>query len=107
MHSFTILAAKSIDLSIINARYQKPIDEKLFNQILSSYQKIFIYEEQTYINSLGSYLVNYANLHNYQGDIKVFAIKDEYIKQGKKIEILKLLELDPDSITNKIKRNMK
>ena len=95
-----------IDLEIINARYQKPIDKKLFNKVLKEYKNIFIYEEQTEINSLGSYLINYANNNNYKGNIKLFAIKDEYIKQGKKDEVLKELSLDETSIINRIKENM-
>ncbi len=95
-----------IDLSIINARFQKPIDEELFNKILKNYKNIFIYEEQTKINSLGSYLINYANSINYKGNIKLFAIDDKYIKQGNKEEILKELELDTNSIVKKIKENM-
>lgn len=98
--------SKTIDLSIVNARYQKPIDETMFNNLLKEYQNIYIYEETTYINSLGSYLVNYANKENYKGNIEVFAIKDEFIKQGKKEEVLKLLELDEKSITKKIKNNI-
>lgn len=92
-----------IDLSIINARYLKPIDEKLFLELLNNYKYIFIYEEQTYINSLGSYLVNYANEHSYHGNILIFAIPDKYIEQGKKEEVLKRLQLDPESIAKKIK----
>lgn len=92
-----------IDLSIINARYLKPIDEKLFLELLNNYKYIFIYEEQTYINSLGSYLVNYANEHSYHGNILIFAIPDKYIEQGKKEEVLKRLQLDPESIVKKIK----
>ena len=98
--------SKKINLSIVNARYQKPIDESLFNKILKEYKNIFIYEEATYINSLGSFLVNYANEKQYQGNINIFAIKDEFIKQGEKEEILKELELDEQSIANKIKKNM-
>ena len=98
--------SKQIDLTIVNARYQKPIDEKMFKSILKEYKNIFIYEETTYINSLGSYLVNYANKEKYKGNIEVFAIKDEYIKQGKKTEVLKLLELDELSITKKIKNTI-
>ena len=96
--------SKQIDLSIINARYQKPIDTKLFDKLLKQYKNIFIYEETTYINSLGSYLVNYANINNYKGKINIFAIKDEFIKQGKREEVLKLLELDEKTITSKIKK---
>ena len=96
-----------ISLSIVNARYQKPIDTKMFESILDKYKYIFIYEEQTYINSLGFYLLSYANSHNYTGKIKIFAIKDEYIPQGKKEEILALLKLDPISITNEISSTIK
>ena len=95
-----------LDLAIVNARFQKPIDEKMYKDILKKYKHIFIYEEQTYINSLGSYLVNYANDANYQGDIQVFAIPDKYVKEGSKPETLKSLKLDPESITDKIKENM-
>ena len=95
-----------IDLSVVNARYQKPIDEKLFSKLLNDYKNIFIYEEQTEINSLGSYLINYANKKEYKGNIKLFAIKDKYIGQGKKEEVLKELKLDEKSITNNIKENM-
>ena len=98
------LSKNNIDISIVNARYQKPIDTKLFDKLLKEYKNIFIYEETTYINSLGSYLVNYANEKKYQGNINIFAIKDEYVKQGKKEEVLKLLGLDEKSITTKIKR---
>ena len=95
-----------IDLSVVNARYQKPIDEKLFSKLLNDYKNIFIYEEQTEINSLGSYLISYANKKEYKGNIKLFAIKDKYIGQGKKEEVLKELKLDEKSITNNIKENM-
>ena len=78
----------------------------MYKNILNKYKYIFIYEEQTYINSLGTYLVNYANELDYNGKIKIFAIQDEYVKQGKKEEVLKRLGLDPDSIIKKIKKNM-
>ncbi len=93
---------EKIDLGIVNARFQKPIDKSMFNDILDNYKNIYVYEEMMYINSLGSYLVNYANEYGYKGNIKVFAIRDEFVLQGKKSEVLKKLELDPESIENKI-----
>ena len=98
---------RSIDLSIINARFQKPIDEKLYISILKEYHNIFIYEEQTVINSLGSYLINYANSLGYHNNICLFAIPDKYIEQGTKNEILEELKLDTKSLVKKIKENMK
>ena len=98
--------AKNYNLGVINARFQKPIDEKMFNELLTKYQNIFICEEQTIINSLGEYLVNYANDKGYKGNIKVFAIPDNYIEQGSKQEILKELRLDAKSLVKRIKENM-
>ena len=92
----------SIDLGIVNARFQKPIDKSMFDDILDNYKKIYVYEESMYTGSLGSYLVNYANEKGYKGKIKIFAIPDEFVLQGKKSEVLKKLELDPESIENKI-----
>ena len=94
------------DIAIINARYQKPIDEKMFKDILKKYRHIFIYEEQTAINSLGSYLVSYATEHDYYGEIKILGIPDKYVKQGSKAEVLKSLKLDAESVANKIKEDM-
>lgn len=101
------LLKNTLDLSIVNARFQKPIDTEMFNNILNKYKNIFIYEEQTEINSLASYLINYATKQEYEGNIKVFGIKDEYINQGKKEDIFKELELDVHSIVDKIKKNIK
>ena len=92
----------SIDLGIVNARFQKPIDKSMFDDILDNYKKIYVYEESMYTGSLGSYLVNYANEKGYKGKIKIFGIDDEFVLQGKKSEVLKKLELDPESIENKI-----
>ena len=61
----------------------------------------------TEINSLGLYLINYTNKNNYLGNIKSFGIKDEFIKEGKKEELLKLLELDEKGIVEKIKLDLK
>ena len=96
-----------INLGVVNALFQKPIDEEMFDEILSKYKNIFIYEEQTIINSLGSYLVNYAQNKKYKGNIKVYAIEDKYIEQGNKEEVLKILNLDEESIVERIKEDIK
>ena len=94
------------NIGVVNALFQKPIDEELFDNILSKYKNIFIYEEQTIINSLGSYLVNYASSKGYKGNIKVYAIDDKYVEQGNKEEVLKKLKLDEDTIVERIKEDI-
>lgn len=96
----------NISLAIVNARYQKPIDEKMYQQILKDYQHIFIYEEATTINSLASYLIQYATNQKYTGHITTYGIPDEYVQQGEKNEIIKKLGLDEISISKKIKKEI-
>ena len=96
----------NISLAIVNARYQKPIDQKMYQQILNDYQHIFIYEEATTINSLASYLIQYATNQKYSGKITSYGIPDEYVLQGEKNDIIKKLELDEISISKKIKKEI-
>ena len=79
----------------------------MFKCLLEKYNNIFIYEEMTKINSLGEYLINYANDSEYKGNIKVFAIEDEFVMQGSKEEVIKKLGLDPESISKKIENYLK
>lgn len=101
------LLSDKYDIGIVNAIYQKPIDEYMFKCLLEKYNNIFIYEEMTKINSLGEYLINYANDSEYKGNIKVFAIEDEFVMQGSKEEVIKKLGLDPESISKKIEKFLK
>ncbi len=101
------LLKDKLDISIVNAIFQKPIDEYMFKSILEEYKNIYVYEEQTSINSFGSFLVKYANDNNYKGNIKVFGIDDEFVLQGSKENVLKRLKLDSESISNKILDDIK
>lgn len=102
-----MLYKKKYSVGVINARFIKPIDEDMFNNILKSNKKVFIYEEASLIGSLGEQLCSYAVNNNYKNDITCFGIKDEFVLQGHYDLILKELELDETSITNKILDKLK
>lgn len=85
-------------IGVINARFIKPIDEKMLNSINTP---IFVYEEVTQIGSLGSYLKTKTNK-----DITIYAIKDTFVQQGSRKEILEHLGLDTQSIKTKIEKKL-
>lgn len=93
-----------ISIGVVNARFIKPFDEKMFENILKMNKKIFVYEEVCMIGSLGERLCSYALNKGYKPDITCFSIKDEFIPQGDYNTILKVLELDKDSIVSKIRK---
>lgn len=101
------LQKENIDIGIVNARFIKPFDKSMFEEILSKNNEIFIYEETAEIGSLGERLCSYAVNKNYKNNITTFSIEDKFIEQGSPEQVLKKLELDVDSITNKIKDKLK
>lgn len=85
-------------VGVINARFIKPIDYNMFNNINVP---IFVYEESTIIGSLGSYLKSISNKN-----ITIFGIKDKFIPQGDRNIILEKLGLDVDTIVKKIDKKL-
>ncbi len=101
------LKEDKINISIVNARFIKPFDKTMFNEILNKNKPIFIYEETASIGSLGERLCAYAQNNNIKSNINCYAIEDKFIEQGKRDLVLKKLELDIDSIYGKIKEKLK
>ena len=99
------LKEHKIDIGIVNARFIKPFDKEMFNEILSRNKPIYIYEETASIGSLGERLCAYATNKKIKANITTFSIEDKFIEQGSTNQILEKLELDVESITNKIKDN--
>lgn len=101
-----LLFKHKYSVGVINARFIKPFDEKMFDKILKSNKKIFIYEEVATIGSLGERLCSYALNNGYKSDITCFSIPDKFIEHGHYDIIMKRLELDTESIYNKIKERL-
>lgn len=95
------LNEEGIHIELVNALFQKPIDKEYFSKIISKNKKIFVYEESMIVGSLGSYLKTLTNQ-----DIIIYGVKDNFVLQGARNEVLKVLELDGESIYNKIKKEM-
>ena len=101
------LKKENINIEVINARFLKPIDEKMWNNIIKRNIPIFVYEESTKIGSLGSYLSLRITNQELKNKIYVFAIDDKFVQHGSKNELLKELNLDTEYIKNKIKSILK
>lgn len=86
-------------IGVINARFIKPVDIKMLNKINVP---IYVYEEATQIGSLGSYLKTITDKK-----ITIFGIKDKFIKQGTRKQILEELGLDVITIKEKIEKTLR
>ena len=93
----------NISLMVINARFLKPYDKKMFNEILNLRKPIFVYEESMEIGSLGSLLAKDC----IDSQIYSFGVKDAFNFHASREELIKENELDEDSIINKIRNILK
>lgn len=103
MQSIPILQKKGINPYIVNARFIKPFDEKMFIEILSRFKNIIIMEENTYIGSLGQNLIAYAYAHseNNKPKIEHIALPDTFIEQGESEFLRQKYDLSCDNLTSK------
>ena len=101
------LSKDNINLTIINARFLKPIDEKMLTKILKYYKKVFIYEESMEGCSLDSVVLSFASKINSKNDFYIYNIPNKFMFTATREELIKLNNLDEESIYNKIKNEYK
>lgn len=94
-----LLNNKNINLKIINARFIKPIDTKIFSDLMKKNKPIFVYEESLESTSLGAYLSKESmNYNEFNNKIYTIGIPNEYINIGTRDELIKDLHLDKESV---------
>jgi 1-deoxy-D-xylulose-5-phosphate synthase len=97
----------SLNASIINARFIKPIDENMLHQICMTGKPIFVYEECSNIGSLYPQILKFMAKHEYKNKIMEMSITDQVVEHGHYKDILKLLHMDLISIEENIKEFLK
>ena len=95
------------NVTLVNARFVKPIDEEMIHSLLSSHRYIITIEENVINGGYGMAVLRYIN--NCDTDVKVinFAIPNSYIEQGSKNEQLAECGLDVSSILQRLDMELK
>lgn len=94
---------EAMDIEVVDAKVIKPLDTETLNRIYGKNKPIIIYEESAVLGGFGSSCLEYFSSSRKQVDITLMGIQDEYVLQGDKQELLEELELDKESVINKIK----
>lgn len=108
MVEYAVIAAENlsdagISCEVINMRFVKPLDTDLLDDIASRHSKIITLEENVLAGGFGSAVTEYFTDQNYKNDILRIGLPDSFIDHGTQEELHKLLGIDPDGITEKIK----
>ncbi len=98
------LVKKGIYLTIIDARFAKPLDEKLIWQIANDHELLITIEEGS-IGGFGSHVTQFLSEKNFLDSklkFRSMIFPDKFIDQDKPEHMYKLAGLDANSITEKI-----
>lgn len=99
-----ILSAKGIDLSIVNARFVKPLDLEMLSKIKETASFILTIEENALRGGFGQAVADYLLADGYTGKFKALGIPDRFITHGSRALLLKEIGLDPGGIAASIER---
>ncbi|WP_033828456.1 1-deoxy-D-xylulose-5-phosphate synthase [Bacillus andreraoultii] len=100
-------AAKTLEkygyqVMVVNARFIKPLDERLLSTIMGKNIPIISVEEGILQGGFGSSLLEFANDHGYTSQITRLGIPDEFIDHGGVNELLNEIGLTTDHIVQTI-----
>ena len=98
------LKKKGINLTIIDARFAKPLDEELIWQIANDHEVLITLEEGS-IGGFGSHVSQFLSEKNFLDNnlkFRSMIFPDKFIEQDKPEQMYKLAGLDSFSITEKI-----
>ncbi|MCK4934065.1 MAG: 1-deoxy-D-xylulose-5-phosphate synthase, partial [Simkaniaceae bacterium] len=97
------LQKEGFNPTIIDPVFIKPLDKKLFIEMIESHQTIITIEEHSLQSGLGSIINSFILQNGFMNKQVVnFGISDVYVEHGKHTILLKELGLDSHSITKKI-----
>lgn len=90
-------------LSIINARFIKPLDEAMLHQIFAKYKRIITIEEGTLSGGFGAAILQFAAQNGYhQTSIYPQGLADMFYPQGSNERLRELAGIDAQTIIEKI-----
>ena len=100
------LAEKGIDVTLVNARFVKPIDEEMVTSLSHDHPLLVTMEENVASGGFGERVRDFSDDHRLPARVLPVTIPDEYVEHGN-VELLKKeIGIDPDTIFDRIMKEL-
>lgn len=97
------LKSQGKNITVINSRFIKPLDEELILDIAKNHSTIVTYEDNALIGGFGSLVNDLLVKNDYKGKIINIGLPDEFIEHGKVDQLYKECNIDVDSVVELLK----
>ena len=102
-----ILKAEGHLVSLVNARFLKPLDEEIIKEISKEHTLIVTLEENVSSGGFGEKVLACANRENIDCRILSVALPDSYVEHGSVGILKEMLGFDPEGIAEKIREALR
>ncbi|MDF2839759.1 MAG: 1-deoxy-D-xylulose-5-phosphate synthase [Clostridia bacterium] len=102
-----LLLEKGISLTLINARFIKPLDEEMLIETAQKQTAIFTLEDGVLSGGMGSGILEFYNKMKIQVDMNIIAYDDLFITHGEIDELQMLKEMHSEGIASRIEKKLR
>ncbi len=102
-----LAAAESLDATVVDMRFVKPIDEDLIGDMATRHQLVVTLEENTLMGGAGSAVNEFLARANYQIPVLNLGLPDCFLNHGKAPEMLAEAGLDSGGILQSVKAKLR
>lgn len=103
MEAAAILEKQGKSIRVVNARFIKPLDEKMLHEIFAEEMPILTIEEAILQGGFGSSVLEFAQEHQYtQTVISRIGIPDRFIEHGSVSKLLEEIEMTTEHVVHKL-----
>jgi 1-deoxy-D-xylulose-5-phosphate synthase len=99
-------AAESINATVADMRFVKPLDEQLIGDLATSHQLIVTIEENTLAGGAGSAVNEFLLQSNYLIPVLNLGLPDKFLEHGKVPDMLVAVGLDGSSVAALIRQKL-
>ncbi len=94
----------SDDFSHYHFGFVKPLDEKMLREICANYKMIFTVEDGTIIGGFGSAIQNFVLENQYEINVKVIGIPDNFVEHGSIEELQRICGVDVEGLERRFRK---
>ena len=103
MKAYKLLKKDNIDITLINARFIKPLDTVMIEEIAATHKMIVVVEEAIKKGGYGEAVASFIMEHGINTHVKIMAIDDQFVEQGMVEDLRKKIGIDYNSIYTEIR----
>ncbi|KPL19931.1 MAG: 1-deoxy-D-xylulose-5-phosphate synthase [candidate division Zixibacteria bacterium SM23_81] len=102
-----LLSKNSVEVSVINCRYIKPLDTNILRDVASRYSHVLTVEENILNGGFGAAVLEFMETEGLEETRVIrMGLPDRFIEQGSRNVLLSQLELDEQGISSRLLREL-